>query len=115
MNIVPFAKSLMLSTGSAPILYLMIALSVLSLAVMLERAWVFATLHADRDALARDLRSYLLTGDLGGAEARMRASKSCEAAIVAAGLAEAPRGAEAAAEAMAGATTLQRLRLEHRL
>jgi biopolymer transport protein ExbB len=42
-------------------------------------------------------------------------SKSAEAAIVAAGLKQLARGSEAAAEAMASATALQRMRLERRL
>jgi biopolymer transport protein ExbB len=45
----------------------------------------------------------------------MSASPSAEAAVVAAGLVEADRGPKAAAESMAGATALQRLKLERRL
>jgi biopolymer transport protein ExbB len=43
------------------------------------------------------------------------ASRSAEAAVVAAGLRQLNRGPEAAEEAMASATALQRLRLERRL
>jgi biopolymer transport protein ExbB len=42
-------------------------------------------------------------------------SPSAEAAVVAAGLDEAKRGAQAAEEAMAGAAALQRMKLEKRL
>jgi biopolymer transport protein ExbB len=42
-------------------------------------------------------------------------SPSAEAAVVVAGLIEAPRGAAAAREAMAGAVAIQRIRLERRL
>ena len=51
----------------APILYLMIALSVISMAVCFERAWVFGTMTDDVESLARDLKTYLSTGDLLGA------------------------------------------------
>jgi biopolymer transport protein ExbB len=115
VKIVIAAKSMMLLAGSAPLLYLMIALSVISMAIMLERAWVFGTMREDLDALLRDLGAYLSTGDLIGARARFASSRSAEAAVVVAGLGQASRGPEAAAEAMAGAMTRQRIKLEHRL
>jgi biopolymer transport protein ExbB len=115
MKIVLWTKSMMLSAGAAPILYLMIALSIVSLAIMLERAWLFRTMREDLESLARDLHTYLSAGDLMGARARMESSKSAEAAVIAAGLSQARRGAEAASEAMTGAMSLQRLKLENRL
>ena len=45
----------------------------------------------------------------------MKESRSAEAAIVITGLLKAPRGAEAAAEAMIGATAVQRMKLERGL
>jgi biopolymer transport protein ExbB len=115
MPIVTYTKSLMLRAGAAPLLWLMLALSVLSVAIMLERAWLFFRARDDLEGLARDLRVYLGAGDLAGARARMEASRSAEAAVVAAGLTQAARGAKAAEEAMAGAVVVQRLRLERRL
>jgi biopolymer transport protein ExbB len=115
VKIVLVTKSMMLTAGSAPLLYLMIALSIVSMAVMLERAWVFGRMHENLDALLRDLGAYLSAGDLMGARARFASSRSAEAAVVVAGLGQALRGPEAAAEAMAGALTRQRLKLEHRL
>ncbi|MEO7093094.1 MAG: MotA/TolQ/ExbB proton channel family protein [Polyangiales bacterium] len=115
MNIVAKSKTIMLAMGAAPIMYLMIALSVISLAIILERTFFFASIKDDLEKLARDLHARLRNHDLEGAKARMMASKSAEAAVVVAGLAEADRGAEAAAESMAGATALQRMKLERRL
>src|SRR4051812_28903982 len=115
MNIVTLTKSLMQSAGPAPLMYLMIALSVVSAAIILERAWVFYRVAEDPEALARDLRSYLAQADLMGARARMESSASPEAAVLAAGLDSAPRGAKAASEAMSGAVSLARLKLERRL
>jgi len=115
VKIVLLAKSMMLQAGSAPLLYLMIALSVVSLAIMLERAWFFGRMREDLDTLLRDLGAYLSSGDLMGARARFSSSRSAEAAVVIAGLGQAARGPEAAAEAMSGAMTRQRLKLEHRL
>jgi biopolymer transport protein ExbB len=85
------------------------------MAIVLERAWLFVTMREDLDALLRDLGAYLSAGDFVGARARFSSSRSAEAAVIVAGLAQAARGPEAAAEAMAGAMTRQRLKLEHRL
>ena len=115
MQIVNVTKTMMLLSGSAPLLYLMIALSVISMAICFERAWVFGTMSDDVESLARDLKTYLSTGDLLGARARMGASHSAEAAVLVAGLGEAERGPEAAIEAMTGAMSLQKLKLERRL
>ena len=115
MKIVLLAKTMMLQAGSAPLLYLMIALSVVSMAIMLERAWFFGIMREDLDTLLRDLGAYLSAGDLVGARARFSSSRSAEAAVILAGLGQAARGPEAASEAMSGAMTRQRLKLEHRL
>jgi biopolymer transport protein ExbB len=115
MNIVAKSKTLMLGMGAAPVMWLMIGLSILSLAIIFERAWFFHTTSDDLEALARTLASKLRKGDLEGARAAMEVSRSAEAAVVIAGLIEAPRGAAAAREAMAGATAIQRIRLERRL
>ncbi len=115
MNIVAKAKSIMLTLGASPIMYLMIALSVISAAIILERIVFFSSIKDDLEKLARELHQRLRNGDLTGARAAMSKSKSAEAAVVVAGLVEADRGADAAAEAMAGATALQRMKLERRL
>ena len=107
--------SAMVGLGAAWVLWLMLALSVVSLAIMLERAWFFWTLRDDTEALMRDLGRFLRDGDLEGARRRLESSPSAEAAVVIAGLVEADRGADAAEEAMAGASLLQRLKLERRL
>ena len=115
MGIVAKSKAVMLAMGAAPVMYLMIVLSVLSLAIILERAYFFYSIRDDLEVLARDLSRSLRTHDYGDARKRMEQSPSAEAAVVVAGLVEADRGAEAAEEAMAGATALQRMKLERRL
>src|SRR5580658_6649503 len=105
----------MVGLGTGWILALMLVLSVISLAVMLERAWLYWSLRDDIDELMRDLGKLLRSGDLEGARRRLEASRSAEAAVVVAGLVEADRGVEAAEEAMDGASALQRLKLEKRL
>src|SRR5215813_12098897 len=108
-------KSAMVGAGAGWVLWLMLALSIISLAIMLERAWLFWTLRDDIEALMRELGRLLRTGDLEGARRRLEASPSAEAAVVIAGIVEAGMGADASEEAMAGASALQRLKLEKRL
>ncbi len=108
-------KSALVGLGAGWVLVLMFLLSVISVAIMLERAWLFISLRDDIPKLMRDLAALLRAGDWEGARRRLEASPSAEAAVVVAGLVEAPRGAQAAEEAMAGASALQRTRLERRL
>ena len=115
MNVVHLTKSLLLHVGSSPVLYLMIALSVMSVGVIFERAWVFARAADDLPALDRDLFVYLEVWDVVGARARLEQSSSPVAVILGAGLRAARRGRTAAADAMNGTATLERLRLERRL
>ncbi len=115
MNLVEWLQKLMTNFGAAWVMYLLIALSVLSVAVMLERGWFYWSLRDDIASLAQQLREHLHVGDFDGAMKRMEASPSAEAAVVVAGLMEADRGAKAADEAMQGAAALQRMKLERRL
>lgn len=114
-SLIERVKSAMVGLGTGWILVLMLLLSVISLAIMLERVWLYWSLRDDIDELMRDLGRLLRGGDLPGARRRLEASRSAEAAVVVAGLVEADRGVEAAQEAMEGASALQRLKLEKRL
>ena len=100
-------KSAMVGLGTGWILVLMLVLSIISLAIMLERAWLYWSLRDDIEALMRDLGRLLRGGDLEGARQRLEASRSAEAAVVVAGLVEADHGVDAAQEAMDGASALQ--------
>ncbi len=108
-------KSAMVGAGAAWVLWLMLGLSVISLAIMLERAWLYWSLRDDVGALMRELGRLLRAGDLEGSRRRLEASPSAEAAVVVAGIVEADLGAEAAEEAMLGASALQKIKLEKRL
>lgn len=115
MNIVGQSKHLMLHLGAAPIMWLMIALSIASLAVIVERAFFFQAIRDDVELLARVLSERLHSRDFEGARVAMETSPSAEAAVVLAGILASPRGANAARESMAGAASAQRVRLERRL
>lgn len=108
-------QSAMVGLGAGWVLWLMLVLSIVSLAIMLERAWLYWSLRDDVPALMRDLGRLLRSGDLEGARRRLEQSPSAEAAVVIAGVVEANMGYEAAEEAMMGAGALQRLKLEKRL
>ena len=114
-SLIERVKSAMVGLGTGWVLVLMLLLSIISLAIMLERAWLYWSLRDDIDELMRDLGRLLRGGDLPGARRRLEASRSAEAAVVVAGLVESDRGVEAAQEAMEGASALQRLKLEKRL
>lgn len=108
-------QTAMVGLGAGWVLWLMLVLSIVSLAIMLERGWLYWSLRDDVSALMRDLGRLLRSGDLEGARRRLEQSPSAEAAVVIAGVVEANMGYEAAEEAMAGASALQRLKLEKRL
>ncbi|HVU02275.1 MAG TPA: MotA/TolQ/ExbB proton channel family protein [Polyangiaceae bacterium] len=115
MKLTEWLQRLMTNFGAQWVMWLLIGLSVVSVAIMLERAWFYWSLRDDLVRLAADLRDLLRNGDIDGARKKMEASPSAEAAVVVAGLVEADRGGKAAEEAMHGALALQRMRLERRL
>src|SRR6187551_1150224 len=115
MNLVEWLQGLMTSFGASWVMWLMIFLSVISVAIMLERGYFYFTLRDDIPKLASDLRRLLREGDAEAALRQLEASPSAEAAVVVAGLRESDRGMKAADEAMQGAAALQRMKLERRL
>lgn len=115
MNIVERSKVLLLDIGASPILYLMIALSIVSAAIMLERGFFFFRISENLQRLAEQLAKRLAASDVASAEELVAGARSAEAAIVAAGLGRLSHGAAAVEEAMAGAAAIQKMRLERRL
>ena len=103
MDIVELFKDGMARVGASPVMWLMIGLSVVSVAVMLERAWFFHRIRVDIARLSSGLDERLRAHDLSGARSLLAASRSVEAAVAYVGLSE-QRGIEAAREAMASAT-----------
>jgi biopolymer transport protein ExbB len=115
MDITHTLKHGMLAFGAEPVMWLMLALSVASIGVIIERAIFFARVRADVHALLRDIENRLQDDDAQGAEELLVDQRSAEAAIVRAGLRVLDRGGSAVREAMAGAALLQRERLERGL
>jgi biopolymer transport protein ExbB len=115
MNIVERSKLLLLDVGASPILYLMIALSLLSVAIIAERTLFFFRVRENLQELAAQLALALEQADLTSAKLLVASSSSAESAIVAAGLSRIEHGPAAVEEAMSGAAAVQRMRLERRL
>jgi biopolymer transport protein ExbB len=101
--------------GATWVMWLLIGLSVISVAIMLERAYFFAVTRDDIDALRKDLLDALRRGDIAGARKRMQASRSFEASFAMAGLDSAADGAAAANERIGGEEKIARLRMERNL
>jgi biopolymer transport protein ExbB len=108
-------KNVLVHAGATWVLWILVALSAVSIAVMLDRLRVFWALRDDFPALVRAVHYALGQGDLEGARKRLAASPSAEAAVGLAGIRQWASGATAAQEAMAAATGLQRARMEKRL
>ncbi len=101
--------------GASWVMWVLVALSVVVVAVALERAIVLFLARDDVAALRRNLASALGRGDLVAARGIVVASRSVEGQVLAAGLGALPRGAAAVEERLASEAQLARLALERRL
>lgn len=101
--------------GAEWVMWVLVALSVASVALMLERARYYNSLSDDLERLSDDVRDLLHKGDREGARARLARSPSPAARVAIAGLDEFDHGLKSAEEAMAGAQSRIRLTLERYL
>jgi biopolymer transport protein ExbB len=101
--------------GSEWVLWLLIGLSVLSVAVMVERAIFLSARGMSFDALAKQLTQFLKVGDVAGARLVLSGLRGPEARVGVAGLEQAGRGTEAISEAMAATKSRVRLEMEKNL
>ena len=98
--------------GAEWVMWLLVTLSVISVAVMIERLRYFAARKVDLVKLAKEARAAAASGDLAGFEKTWAGSDAIEVAVALAGLREAGKGADAAAEAMIAAKAHKRPELE---
>ena len=101
--------------GAGWVMWLLVLLSVLVVAIAIERAIVLAASRGDLAELRRNLKSAFGRGDLVAARGHLVTSRSFEARVLAAGLGALPRGAAAVEERLASESQLARLGLERRL
>jgi biopolymer transport protein TolQ len=84
--------------GGSAVLYILIALSIWSISIILERWWFYRTRRVNAPQLADQLLKKLHENDRKGAMAALKASKSIEAEVLASGLEWYDRGPEAVRE-----------------
>jgi biopolymer transport protein ExbB len=100
--------------GAGWVLWVLVALSLVSVAIMIERAVFLSSARLPEEVLL-DLRRRLDSGDIASAQRLLEGRGGIEARVAQDGLGQLPRGAGAVAEAMTGARTRERLQLERNL
>src|SRR5688500_14379884 len=103
-------KNLMLRGGAGWVMWLLIGISVISMAIAIERAWVLVRRGGDVSSLVVELNRLLRAGKVGDAQKLLAVSKCVEASVAQAGLAESERGPKAAEQSMAAARGVERSR-----
>lgn len=101
--------------GSAWVLWLLIVLSVASVAVMIERGLVFYRSRFAEDRFVSDIEPLLQRAAWAQALTRCAAEQALEPQVLAVGLQQIAKGKEAVQEAMEGERLRVGLRLETRL
>jgi biopolymer transport protein ExbB/TolQ len=97
------------------VLYLLIALSIISIGIMLER-WLFYFRHKiDIDAVSAALGKQMDRGDFSGAAKALAATDALETNVVLVGLNAYDKGPESVEDLIAGALGRERARYERRL
>jgi biopolymer transport protein ExbB/TolQ len=100
--------------GASWVLWTLIGLSILGVAIVLERALAFLLARDDLESLERELVRMVSAGDLEGARSRAASSRAYESWMVRAGL-TAPGDAAATEQRMMAASTKAKLAMERRL
>lgn len=115
MPIVDVVKNVFVQWGANWVLWLLFALSLVSLGIIVERWLVFRSKQDVIRELSRSLEDTLATGDFARALATLERRTSVGAMVARAGLRLAPQGMTAAEKGMQGALALERSTLENRL
>ncbi len=115
MHIVERAKGIMMNTGSQWVMWLLVILSIVSVAIIIERALALRSLRTDLTGLRRSLVEGLVDGGFVKARALMIGCRHPAALVALRGLSRpesetTPKGAEEAmfAESVAQKRTLER-------
>jgi biopolymer transport protein ExbB len=101
--------------GAEWVMWVLVVLSVISLAIMIERAVYFHGKRPNVATLAAELKQLLGRGDVEGAMKRLEERGGVAANVTRAALGEASRGVVAVTETAASELGLERLRLERNL
>jgi biopolymer transport protein ExbB len=101
--------------GAGWVMWLLVGLSVVCVAIMLERAYYLFSGRDDIQALRLDLKRHLGSGDIDGARRRLASSKSYEAQVAHAALEGVEHGPAAVEETLTAETALSKARMERNL
>jgi biopolymer transport protein ExbB len=104
-----------LEVGEEWVIYLLLATSVICVAIVVDRAIFLARFKGKRDVLKGSLRKFLATKDIEGARKHFEAQHSVPARVMAAALRATDRSPEALQEVIEGEELEQRGRLERGL
>jgi biopolymer transport protein ExbB len=115
MNAVEAVKELFIQSGASWVLWLLAGLSIISLAMAIERWLFYRSLSGNLQGMAEVLDRRLSAGDFQGAIDDLARTRSVAASVAVAGLRLADLGPGAAEKAMQSALALERQRLEKRL
>ena len=112
MRTIDVVQQILLRAGTSWILWVLGALSAVSIAIVVER-WLFLrSRECEPQALASSLRAHLAQREFRVAAQKLRDSRSVAAAVAAAGLDLAALGPSAAEKSMQSAVALERGHLE---
>ena len=116
MHIVVRAKNIMMNTGSEWVMWLLVILSVASIAVILERVLALRSLRADLTGLRRELTEGLLEGGFTKARALLIGCRHPAARVALRGMArsELETTGKGAEQAMVAESVAQKRALEQR-
>ncbi len=101
--------------GAEWVMWILVVLSLVSIAIMIERGICFFGQRPDISSFLGDIRAALAKRDIDGAIKRLQGVKGPAATIAQTALAEAEFGPDAVDEAAAGAMVRERMRLERNL
>ena len=101
--------------GAEWVMWILVALSLLSITFMIERAIYFFGQRPDISEIINDLKNLMIKRDFAGAKERLKGLKGVAPSVALAALEEADGGATALEEAAASAIIQERLRLEKNL
>lgn len=101
--------------GATWVMWLLVLLSVISIAIVLERTYYLFASRENLQNLREDFLRSLRRGDLSAVEKRLSGAKSFEARVVRAGVEAAVEGADSAEQRMAAESQLVKLHMERNL
>jgi len=115
MDLTELVVRLSRTGAGAYVMWFMVILSVVSVAIMIERVWFFSSNASPLRALATELHKLFLERDYGKAKTLVESQKGFEARVLSAALDGAPLGGHAVRELAESATKVERLRYERGL